>query len=70
MQIPGFMTLQEAADYLQLSKVRVRQLRDEKRLTSEKVGRTVLVTRESVERYERERKAGGWPKGKPRKSGG
>jgi excisionase family DNA binding protein len=67
MKIPGFMTTQEAADYLEISAGRVRQLVSLNILPHESVGNTNLIPVSAVEAYKENRPKAGWPKGKLRK---
>lgn len=60
MKITGFMTTSEAAAYLKVSAGRVRQLVAAGTLTADRVNpQAVLVTEESVKRYETNRKPRG-----------
>lgn len=67
MKIQGYMTTEEAAEYLKITSGRVRQLVSIGVLPKEKVGNTNLIPIEAIKSYEANRPVAGWPKGKKRK---
>ena len=67
LKIPGYMTTEEAAEYLKVTAGRVRQLVAVGTLPHEKVGNSNLIPVEAVEDYAKNRPTAGWPKGKKRK---
>jgi excisionase family DNA binding protein len=68
IEIPGYMTTEQAAKQLNVTPGRVRQLIKAKILPSEKLGNSNLVPVEAVKEYAKNRGKSGWPKGKPRNS--
>jgi excisionase family DNA binding protein len=67
LKIPGYMTTEEAADYLDITSGRVRQLVSMGVLPKEKIGNSNLIPIESIKQYAANRPKAGWPKGKFRK---
>lgn len=61
-----YFSVQEAADTLEITDGRVRQLISEELLVRTKMGNTSYVTVASVFQYKETRGSAGWPKGKPR----
>lgn len=50
------ISLTEAADLLKVSRTRIWQIIQEGRLSARKIGKQWVITRESVEAYDRQRK--------------
>lgn len=67
VKIPGYMTTAQAAEYLEITPGRVRQLVTMGVFSPEKAGNTNLIPIEQVESYEQNRNKAGWQKGRPRK---
>lgn len=69
--IPGYLTTAEAAERLNVTPGRIRQLIANEELPSIKIGGANLIPEAAFEQYERGgRRKRGWPKGKSRKTGG
>ncbi len=68
LKIPGYMTTEEAAAFLDVTSGRVRQLVSLGLLPKEKVGNTNLIPIESLKLYAKNKGKAGWPKGKKRNS--
>ena len=68
VKVPGYMTTEEAAKFLNISAGRVRQLVSEGVLPKEKVGNTNIIPINALKAYAENRPHAGWPKGKSRKS--
>jgi excisionase family DNA binding protein len=60
-----FLSTQQAAERLKVSRRRVQALIEEKRLPAVKVGRSYIVRAEDVAKLQLQPQ--GWPKGRPRK---
>lgn len=67
LKINGYMTTEEAAQHLEITSGRVRQLVAAGVLPHEKIGNSNLIPVEAIEEYAKNRPVAGWPKGKKRK---
>lgn len=68
IEIPGYMTTEQAAKHIGVTPGRVRQLIKAKILPHDKLGNSNLIPVEAVEEYRKNKKQSGWPKGKVRNS--
>lgn len=68
--IPGYLTVAQVAERLGVSKGRVRQFLAWGDLPSEIFGNMRVIPEVAVEEFEQKPRKAGWPKGRPRKTGG
>ncbi len=67
METPNFVTSAKAAELLDISVGRIRQLISLEILKSDKVGNMRFISLESIDAYKTNKPKPGWPKGKKRK---
>ena len=68
--IPGYLTTAQAAERLEVTSGRIRQLICAGKLQATKIGDTWLISEESLEKFVPNWRRPGWEKGRPRKTEG
>lgn len=63
----NYLTTEQAAKYLGVSRIRVLAFIKDGRLKAERAGRAWLIHSSDLEKFAKEPRPEGWQKGKPRK---